>query len=524
SPEVDRATGFLAPQFERDRAYGAAIKLPYYIVIDDQTDVTLTPFLSYGDGALLEVEARKLFERGEIDVTIIGGVTNYGNDARGARGRIAGFGFGRYEAADGVHIGFDLQAAADDPFLRRYDYTEADRLTSEAFVRAYDGPSRASVSFGYLQSLRNGEPQDTIPIVLPEISARYVFETPGLGGETGLSLDAVALHRESGRDVARLSLGADWSRQAIMPQGVVLRGFADVRMDHYVIDDDPALPDDATRLAPRAGVEARMPFSRVDEAGGVHIAEPIVQFVYAPDDIFDGDIPNEDSQNAEFDTLNLFETDRQPGFDRFENGARFTVGGRYERVYDEGFGFRAAAGRIFRFDGINDFSPNAGLNSVSSDYVAQLDLTYQDWAELRTAWRVSDDFGVERAEITGALDFHPLTVSGRYLFVNADPVAGSAIDRSEVALAAELSLDRNWAVGAEARRDLIRDRFVTAGAVLRYEDECAGVDIYARRRFTESVSAPRGTSVGVSVRLFGATGGNRNKASGACAYGASPGE
>ena len=52
SPEVERATGFLAPQITRDRGYGLAVKAPYYFVIGDHSDLTLTPFLSTGDGAL----------------------------------------------------------------------------------------------------------------------------------------------------------------------------------------------------------------------------------------------------------------------------------------------------------------------------------------------------------------------------------------------------------------------------------------------------------------------------------------
>ena len=73
----------------------------------------------------------------------------------------------------------------------------------------------------------------------------------------------------------------------------------------------------------------------------------------------------------------------------------------------------------------------------------------------------------------------------------------------------------------EARRDLIADRFVTAGAVLSYQDECAGFEFYARRRFTESDRSPEGTTVGLRVRLFGA-GGDRSKASGVCAYDGAP--
>ena len=529
SPEVKRASGLLAPEVSRDRGYGVGVKTPYFYVIDDHSDATITPFISSGDGAILETEYRRRFENGFIEVDLFAGVTNYGDDARGARARIGGFGEGRFTLDDGVFAGFDFAFAADDPFLRRYDYTERDRLNSEAFVRAYDGPNFASGSVAFIQSLRAAEPQGGIPVAVPELSARYVVEAPGVGGEFGLDFDAAGLIREDGRDVGRLSLGADWSRDAITKGGLVLRGFAEARADFYAIGDDPGFDDDAARFSPRAGVEARFPLISFGDAiggavgggggGATHILEPIAQFTIAPD-LRDGDIPNEDSVLVEFDEMNLFETDRFSGFDRRETGAYATLGARYEYFDDQGLGFRASGGRILRFDDNVDFTAESGLDGDTSDYVLGASVSYKDWLEFDTRWRLSDELAANRAEIIGRVNYDPVSLYGYYLYVDADPAEGALADRSEVSLGASVLLDRNWTLGGDVRRDLIADRFVTAGGVVTYEDECAGLDVYVRRQFTESLSSPRGTSFGLRVRLFGGGTSDQSKASGACAYGA----
>src|SRR5690606_26756404 len=134
-------------------AYGIGVKAPYFIVLDEHSDVTLTPFLTSEDGAILETEYRRRFARGFVDLDLKFGVTDYDDDQRGTRARIGGFGAGRYLVADGVHAGFDLAFSTDDPFLRRYDFTEDDRLTTQAFVRAYDGRNRASIGAAFVQSL-----------------------------------------------------------------------------------------------------------------------------------------------------------------------------------------------------------------------------------------------------------------------------------------------------------------------------------------------------------------------------------
>ncbi|MEO0361032.1 MAG: LPS assembly protein LptD, partial [Pseudomonadota bacterium] len=519
SPEVRRASGFLPIDGGRDRAFGAFLKAPYYIVIDEHSDATLTPFIATDDGFILETEYRRRFENGFIDLDLNFGLTDYDADGDGFEARFGGFGIGRWTLDQGLYAGFDLAITADDPFLRRYDYTNRDRLFSEAFVRSYDGSNFATGSVAYLQSVRDGEPQGGIPIALPELSLRRTFQPGGLGGELGLTFDSSSLVRTDGRDVARASFGADWSRQAVTTGGVILRGFADARADLYGIDDDPAFDGEAARFSPRIGAEARMPFIRVEEGGVAQIVEPVIQFAYAAD-VFDGDIPNEDSVAVEFDEMNLFETDRFTGFDRRESGAYVTLGANYERIDPNGLSFKATGGRVIRFDDTDDFTPDSGLDGNVSDYVAGASIDYRDWLSLDMRGRFGDALGINRAEIGGALDFAPLTLSGYYLFVDDDPAEGSFDDRSEVTLAASLALDRNWTVGGDARRDLIEDRFVTAGGVLSYEDECAAIEAYVRRRFTESDDAPRGTSFGVRVRLFGAGSGDESRRSGACAYGA----
>lgn len=517
SPEVERASGVLAPEFSRDNAYGIGVKVPYYVVLGDHADLTITPFLLTSDGGVLETEYRREFEKGEFELDLAFGVTNYDNDGKGPQARIGGFGFGSYEVDPGVIAGFDLAFSADDAFLRRYDYTDQDRLTSQAYLRKYDGRNYASLTTAFLQSFRDGEQQATIPLVTPEISARYVLDAPIVGGEFGLETDVLGLVRTDGRDVGRFSAGVDWSRQLIAPQGVVFRGFGSARLDHYVIEDDAAFDDTVTRFAPRVGAQIRMPFIKATESA-THIIEPIIQIAAAPDDVDNGDIPNEDSVSNEFEATNLFEEDRFSGRDRFESGINFTVGGRYGFTADE-LAVNAAGGRIFRLSDNNDFTEGTGLDGAVSDYVLTFDAAYSDFLTFRSDWRLSSKFDINRAEFSATGSYGRFSLFGAYLFVEEDVAAASPIDRSEMTFGGAIDLTRNWRLSADTRYDPLGDDFVTAGGALGYQDECAAIDVYVNRRFAESTDTPSSTSFGVRVRLFGAGGGDKSKASGVCGYG-----
>jgi hypothetical protein len=43
---------------------------------------------------------------------------------------------------------------------------------------------------------------------------------------------------------------------------------------------------------------------------------------------------------------------------------------------------------------------------------------------------------------------------------------------------------------------------VQLGGQVTWENECAAIDLYLRRRFTDTEDAPASTSVGVNIRLL----------------------
>lgn len=515
SPENRRDSGFLAPLIKNDGIYGPAVKLPYYFELGDYSDLTLTPFVALNDGALMEVEYRQRWTTASLDLDVAFGGTDY-DDGDGLTPRFGGFGTGRWTVEDGLYAGFDMAFAADDPFLRRYDYTLDDRLTTDAFLRHYDGRDQATVGVAYMQSLRAGEAQGTIPLALPEVSARKVFAAPGVGGDLALFLDGQGAVREDGRDVGRLSLGVEWDRSVIVGPGVVATGFAGARVDQFAVGDDGAFDDAATRLVPRVGARLAWPLARVT-GDRVETLEPAAQFTFAPDDLENGEVPNEDSVLTEFTTANLFDKDRFAGFDQAESGANFTLGVAYGLTEGD-YALDVAAGRVLRLSDNGDFTAGSGLDGATSDWVASLDVTAFDWLSLQSDWRLSDGFGVNKAEVQARADVAPFTLAAGFLHREADPAAGAAAERTEVLASVRWTINENWRATSEARYDLELDEFVTLGGAVGYENECARLEAFARRRFADAPDAPSATSFGVRVKLFGA-GGDPAKASGACDYG-----
>jgi LPS-assembly protein len=528
-PGVERASGLLFPEYLQSSGFGQAVKLPMHWVIDEKSDLTVTPFITTARGVIMEGEYRRTFESGAM--TLAGSVTysDYAGDNR-LRGHIDSAGIwslGEVAGLPGWKAGFDLQLASDDGYLQRYDFSQADRLTSEIFLRQSDRNGFFEVSTVRFQSFRSDEPFGEIPFAAPSFEGRRRVGDGLLGGVLSADAAGYGLVRSDGQDTAHLGLGMDWQRSWTLPFGVLIGAVAEAQADAWRISDASGTggDDGVARLHPQAGLEARLPLARRDTdgaladalGGGVtHVIEPIVQAVVAPYHSAASGAPNEDSLLTEFDETDLFSLRRHSGWDGVEEGPRINLGVRYAMIGDDGADFSATVGRVFRAKSIDSYGAGAGLNGRESDFVGAWSLALPDVGRLTHRMRVSDALEITRNEVYGQVDWEAASVLGSYIYLAPDEI--TLTERHEVAAEAQYRITSNWTVGAELRRDLDQQSWVRTGGLVRYSNECVDLEVYGGRRYTGTADAPASTYMGLRVRLWalGDGDGARAPATGAC--------
>lgn len=498
-PSVVRRSGFLTPKFQSSTTYGYGVKTPYHFVLGPDRDLTLTPFIMTNDGLIMEGEYRAVKETGFYAFEGSAHVNDYDGEEQ-FRGHL--FGHALFDAPFGFEYGADVALSTDDAYLRRFDFTDEDRLTTELFLRRYQNDGFASVSGLYFQSNREDEPQSEVPVVLPEFELQQRFDAPYVGGDLFANSSVLALARDDGRDVLRFSGGLDWERGLVSKTGFAFRGFAESRFDYYKFDGDPTVEEsDAVRLLGLAGVEVSYPLVRHGDRN-TQILEPIAQFIFSHEGGNPDEVPNEDSQDISFDETNLFSTSRSPGLDLWEEGPRMNLGWRYELLSEAGLDLSASAGRVLRFEEASEFPDASGLSGSQSDYVAAWSLAYGENFNFTNRFRLSDDFELARNEILAELDYGRWRADGSYVFFESDADADIVEDRQEFAFDGKVDLTPSWTLSAGFRFDAEQGDFLRVDSGLVYRNECIEVDFGLGRRFTDTEGAPAATSVGLEVRLL----------------------
>lgn len=511
---VENQSGFLYPSLGHTSDLGYFVEVPYHWAIAPSYDLTARVMASTKVNPVLKLNWRQRTDTGSYWLS---GSYTY-EDAFDGNGNPTGqqtsyshiFGRGRFMLSEETGWGFDLERVSNDTYLERYDISDADRLTSRAYIEWRRGRSSAEIDAYTFQGLRATDDPGLTPLVLPQASAHYLLDDTVFGGEVAFDADVLWLTRSRGPDTQRASAGVSWRRPEILDGGQAITFFGTLRGDVYRIGDpDPVFNapgtedgDVLTRPVVYAGVDVRWPFVRQTEGGSTQIVEPIAQFILAPYGDGNDGIPNEDSQSLEFDDTNLFSPIKFTGLDRIENGPRANLGVRFAQYFPEGASLEVIAGVQLRAKDDGAFPHTTGLGDTVSDYVSRV--TFTPWQGLTIVNRMrfdKDDFSIRRNEvyIQGTGSF--FEIDAAYLKLGSDPTLTSLPSREEASLRTRIYVSDHWSVIAGSRRNLEDDQQIENRLAIAYEDECSFLELGFRRRYTRDRDAEPGTTILLSIRL-----------------------
>lgn len=510
-PSVKRSSGLLIPSMGASSHVGFFAAQPYYWVIDDQSDLTITPMITAQAGPQLSLEYRRRFNNGEISID--GSINPRSGSTEGAL-----FAHGRFNIDPNWRVGFDVARTSSSNYIRdfslgRFTGGNSGVLPSQVYLEGFGQGAYFLLDSRLYQSVSNTIANSKLPLVLPRLQYSYFGTVDPLGGRLSVDTNAFNVKRTDGTDTRRAALTVNWDRPFTGPIGDMWKLTVNVSGAAWDANDLSQQPNffsrdkiNTVRGLPQAALEMRWPLVRDAGAWGSQIIEPIVQIIAAPNLGSNRlrNIPNEDSLDLEFTDANLFALNRFPGIDRVDSGVRTNVG-LHGAWFLGGTSFDGLIGQSYRTEANNIFAAGSGLNGTVSDVVARATLSPTNWLDLTYRTRLDkDSFSTRLADATASIGTKAFRVSAGYTYSTYNPYSSFAsappigpadplfTPRNEITLGFTSSIG-NYRLGAIARRDLSTGQMVSIGAMGGYEDECYIFDARFQRRYT-SVNNDHGST------------------------------
>ncbi len=495
-PSVKRQTGLLIPSLGVSSRLGFFVTIPYYVVLDQQSDITLTPIFAVKQGPVLDAKYRRLFNNGELHIDVSGG-----EDERAFGNAI--FSDGTVDLNQDWRAGFTYNHASNPGFLNDFSILpNASFLTSNVYLEGFAPGAYARLDTEFYQGLVSSVDQSTLPVVAPH--GQYAFESdPDIfGGRVSLSADTFQVFRNVGADTRRVSFTGGYALPFNGPLGQLWTARVQLVAVSYNATKLDQQPDFSTvnsastgRAEPYGALFMRWPFVRPAGAWGSQILEPEVQLAAAPVlGVSENDrIPNEDSLDLEFSDANLFDLNRYPGIDRLEGGARVDYALHGAWFLPGGAFLDGIAGQSYRFHKDGVYLPLSGLTDNASDIVARATLSPTPYFDLTYRTRLNHtDLSRQMIDTTASFGNNLLKITGGYLYSNtnpyvlyqaAPPPAAYYTPRNEITLDGASNYGP-WSVSAGAERNLQTGKFDGVNATAGWQNECAAVSLIFYQRYT----------------------------------------
>lgn len=516
-PTAKRQSGLLAPQIGNSTRTGVEIEIPYYLVISDYQDITFSPRHMTNLGTLWKGEWRR--NTHNSTAVVQSGFISPTNDLSQEPGDPEEFRwhvFSQYTRDLGNDWNFlaDIDRVSDKGYLRTYEiepvgalrenlgFARPDRLESfVTFNRQRDNTAIELSAFQF-QTLRLNEDQDFTADALPRVNHKRRFNI--LGGELETNNSLLVLNRGSGLDSFRVSSAAEYHSTRQTKSGHRFEVFGELRADGYVyrnatagiqacnIEDSASrfeacrdeLPNDLEddrfetyRFLPTVGAEWSYPLARLGQGNSI-IIEPRVQAVVSPNQSFNDDVFNEDSQFFQYDTVTLFDYSKATGLDQWEDGQRLNVGVSAAAVVGENLSVNGVLGTQFRVSTSDAFLEDTGLGEEASDIVGAMDLRWGKSIAIDNRFRIDDDTGsFRRLESTATTRVGPAAAGVTYLRVEADDFETSQLRDEFLTLNASLRVNRHISLAASQAQNLDSGDTTNTRFALRLSNNCAAISV-----------------------------------------------
>jgi LPS-assembly protein len=495
-PSVRRASGLLIPGFGDSSRLGVFVTVPYFLVINNSSDVTITPIIGSKQGPVLDAKYRQAFNAGVLNIDVSGGRD------RGSFGNSI-FSSGLFDLNDTWRAGFAYNRATNPQYLDDFNILpNTTELTSDAFLEGFGPGSYAKLETDTYQGLVASVTQSDLPIIAPY--GQYDIESAPdmLGGHYSLNAQAFNVLRDVGTNTRRVSVIGNYALPFSGPLGQLWTARVELVAASYEatgLNQQPSYSTinaaDTSRAQPYGALFMRWPFVRPAGKLGSQIIEPEIQLVASPDVGITQNyrIPNEDSLDLEYSDANLFDLNRFPGIDRMEGGERVDYAMHGAWYLPGGALLDGLVGQSYRLHKDLDYLPGSGLNDNESDIVARATAEPVSWLNLTYRTRLSHvDLGRRMIDATATVGDSSFNASGGYLYTNTNPyVLGASpvipatyfIPRNEYTADIAGNYDGyNFSAGTE--RNIQTGQFDSASFAAGWQNNCFGVNLTYLQRFT----------------------------------------
>ena len=501
-PGIKRASGFLTPSVISSDIYGYGIKQPYFIVLNNNSDLTVSLFKT-NQTILFETEYRSRLKNETVNIvsTIEPNISNK---------RINGFikfkGEKKYPKS--FNLLYDFTLFDKKKSLISFDHEIRDYISNYLVINKFENNKKRTFETFYFQSLRT--PVGEEPIIFPNYKEKNISNL--FSNNTILSNRFGVLNLfDKNKRYTRIDHTAELRYSSYHKSGFIYENLGKISNYFYDIREETNIKSNYLEIKPLISTTISYPLIKFKDNKDKEFLTPKIQLNYSPYKKSETK-SNQDSIEVGFDRTSLFSINRFSGEDIQEKGLWINSGIKYEKKSVNGKNYGTELGQIFRFNNVNQFLKTTSLNGKNSDFLISSFFDYKNFFSLKNTSVITNNLKFKKSETSMNLDGEKNKISSSLIYEANNDDDNRNLTEFSISLLSKI--DKNWKSNFDMRHDITNNQAISASTGLTFENECVDFSINFSKRFASSEKLPEDTRIELSFDLGGF--GKRNSSSSNC--------
>jgi len=517
-PTVKRKSGLLAPSFSSLGQIGNTIKIPYFLAISENRDLTLSPIYYFDQHPLLLAEFREKFKSG--DFSLEGGITQgYKNtsstNTKGSRHHL----FGNYnqnflnKVFDDNNLNIKFQRvnnptylkvnkinSTDDKFKRNLIKEDLTQLNNEISLNSFSKNEKINLKIAANQNIGVTKTSDQYEYIYPEIN----FKKFNLFQETFYEANLNSIFREIKKNTNqnKTSLVNNFyanSQNYTLDNGIGYKFLGQLNNINYDSSFNDPKKNTHFEINPVLGIDTSYPLFKKHEFKEEYFI-PRVLTRYSP-----GKMKNSKKNDLLLTTDNVFSFDRMNNEELVEKNLSFNLGFDWVLKDDKknlsSPKTEFSLGQVIKFDNDLDMPTKSSLDKKKSDLVTKFLFSNPNNFEIVSKNSLADNFKDLNYNDINLKTFFQRT-SINFNFVEKNNYIGA--ERKYIAnLISPIS--SNFNIKLETEKDLKKNQFTNNKLLVEYINECIKYGLTIRKDYNSNKDLKPSTNMffGFTLLPFG---------------------
>ena len=410
-PTVKRQSGFLMPKFNNSNFLGSSVQIPYYNVVSDNKDFTLTPRIFFNEKILMKSEYRQKNKYSDVifDHSFI---RNDGNTTSHF--------FANYNKnIEENNFEINIETTSNKNYLKKYEI-ESLLVDSFSTLNSYINFEDAEYDTYFTSSIEvfedlSKKSSDSYEFIYPSYQFIKNFNTSSEGDLSFSTLGHQKKYETNRYDAIVVNDLTFKSSSKILKNGFVgdySYQFRNINTDGNNSTEYKNYNDH--KLLSKIMINSKYPLIKKNN-GKTKYLTPLISARFSP-----SETKNVTLKDKRVEYLNLFDLDRLKYNDMIEGGESLTLGADYKIINDIGNElFSLSAGQIFRLNENNDLPLNSSIGQERSDIIGNIKYSPNEIINLKYSFSFDNDLNNSTYNFTEAnLSFNNFFTSFKFLEIS----------------------------------------------------------------------------------------------------------